>query len=827
MDSAIAQIALVVVLVATLIVGIIGVATESLKRQKARRLIVSEEDQLPAIEAIQYVAQQPHPTVAGATAPTAAEDALHTAVEETQATVTTKAQRLFPAEKPAAIDNTHSILALGAQPVEEETLAEIWQNTEETVSSGTELAITEPIENSPTAQTRIMAIGTAELTDHEQTQANDTGRAQSLEAAELVVPEEETKKRSREPIKRGGKPRGPTQVHQKARTQETKLICPNLEIVCWKRERQWVVAVEVPDDLREKPDLTVLQNGLALPKDELEEGYWRLEQLSGEVLARWNFDDADQEAKTKLGQDGYLLFKLIGRYLEQGRLVKSPTSGSYLVIGPETWERDEVLSGPPPVMPEPVSIEACTAHFFELQRDGIAKIAFRQPDKRHLVLEKIHSRFELVGNRIEDSSDSLGPLFGEKPPRIQAHDAQAWANVSTVIIGEEGRGRGRWRTAFRPARDQAMQDLPRELADRNGGWYHLRFYNKDNVLIESMDFRFLSALKAIRIPQPPPLPDADGHKPIRVEFLHDPSCTVQPASSTANVKIGDEMGTTTVIVGPNPASDESRWLVCAAGGPAVEVTVNVERVWWTVAEEKNLPQIWQDRPVVLSRRDFEASSHKGLWVRLPKCRWVEYVLAGFDQSKARRYKVSVTDKAVVIPLREFSDCAEVADQSKACSIMLWVKPGDQYGVVLAVLPASQVTKPPADDPAVVRRSQSWVGLGIKRTAIATAVIQNGAPDIKVNGRPVDDYFMHAPQKARLFLERLLDLKDVRDLLSRLEVNITVEGSSPIKMRQAKAVAHAIARALMRYDRFLTARLKQAGYGGIDAKHMEASSRGEQ
>lgn len=194
---------------------------------------------------------------------------------------------------------------------------------------------------------------------------------------------------------------------------------------------------------------------------------------------------------------------------------------------------------------------------------------------------------------------------------------------------------------------------------------------------------------------------------------------------------------------------------------------------------------------------------------------MDKVLVGFERSRTRAYDVKVAENTVAVPLREYGDYAEASDQTQEYSLKIWIKRDHQdMEGVLAVLPA---VSPP---------TQSWHGAGRKKTAKAKAVMQNGAGEIKVNGRRVDDYFRQTPRKAKQFLERLLDLKEVREVLSQMEVNIIVEGSSPSTKRQAKAVAHAIAHTLMSYDPNLTAVLKQAGFGGIKVKQSEASRRGE-
>ena len=95
--------------------------------------------------------------------------------------------------------------------------------------------------------------------------------------------------------------------------------------------------------------------------------------------------------------------------------------------------------------------------------------------------------------RLEDAGENIGPLFS-KPPNILSVGSQAWREIKTIVVGEEGSGRGRWRTEFSPDSDRVDQDLPPEILDKRGGWYFLRFYDGNDDLAESLDFRFLSGL---------------------------------------------------------------------------------------------------------------------------------------------------------------------------------------------------------------------------------------------------------------------------------------------------------------------------------------------
>ena len=182
--------------------------------------------------------------------------------------------------------------------------------------------------------------------------------------AKEVKPREE-----REPVSpenRGGRSRETSPKNQVESRKKRRPRTPKPEIVCWKREREWVLAVELPDDFAESQNVTVVQDGKQLDKDETKESCWRLSQLHGEVVVR--VLDAENESLFKLPLDdaGCLIFKLSGGDRNRGRHVKRPGSGSCLVVVPKDWKRDEALAGTPPYEPEDVCLLGYRAHFFEL-----------------------------------------------------------------------------------------------------------------------------------------------------------------------------------------------------------------------------------------------------------------------------------------------------------------------------------------------------------------------------------------------------------------------------------------------------------------------------
>ena len=652
--ESITMLLILLLLVAAVTAVIACLAIYNRKRRQFSQPPVAERPRQTTVDETQPTtkAEAKSPLAVKQHLPVTEEETQFTPVEETQAGTAPEAQPMsLQAAEPMVVAHTQPAEVEGTQPI-------VVKKLQPPVAEETQA--TAPEEKEPTVA--------------EEAKPQVAEEVQPIDAKEEVSLEVEGGRRK--PGERGGRPRGPAQGHEEGPIQETRPHRPKPEIVCWKRERQWIAGVEVPEDLLANSGLAVLQNTLPLTQDKLREGCWCLKETYGQVVVQWNEDEVAKEIKVVLGEESYLLFKLSGQDQKQGRRVKSPSFGSYLVMVPDNWGRDDALSGPPPAAPEPVSVAGYKAHFFDLEKDGDGKIVFHRPINKQLKIEPRTSRFELVGTRLNDASEYVGPLFGDKPPKIRALDDQGWKDVGTIVVGEEGSGIGRWRRQFNPVLGRTEQDLPPEVADRKGGWFFLRFYDTNDDLIESLDFRFISVLREIKISQPPPLPSEDGHRPVYVEFLHEPCCAVQAADGLTNIQIERQDDKTTLTISPDPTCDKTRWLVGSEDGPKVEVTILVERLWWAVGEEDKEPSEWKDQPFTLPRDNFAATSKNALWLRLPRRRWADKVLVGFEQPKARPYDVRVTEKTIAVPLREFADSKEVGDRMLEYSLKVWIERGD-------------------------------------------------------------------------------------------------------------------------------------------------------
>lgn len=494
------------------------------------------------------------------------------------------------------------------------------------------------------------------------------------------------------PEKRGGRPRSDGSVGGRQGQAGTRAQTPRPEIVCRKQLREWIIGVEIPEDILQDGLVTVFQNGASLEAST--RGFYPLAALSKDVRIEVNDGGVTPlSSEIPLGDDDWLLFKLSGEQLKQGRRVEQVSSGFYLAIVPEDWERDEERAGSPPVAPEAVVLEGYQAHFFDVADSSSSCIAFREPNGKSVVIGSPGAQFCLVGEQIPDASERIGPLFGAKPPRVKILNAD-WSKVRTIVIGDEGSGEHRWRKSFEPDPSQEEQELPPEVMERLAGWYFLRFYDDNEDLIDSLDFRFVAGLRGISVPKADPMPDRDGHAQQRVDIFHDAEYTVTLLDPNDPDVLVERCAKGTIVrIPPKAECDETCWAICPLDGRGqdVKLTILIKRVWWALGADHEEPKHWQDRPIEVTREYFAAQSNMGIWLRFPKPRWVGNVSAGFFPEGSRQFPVRVGDRTAHIPLRDFSGAGELENRGREHEFKFWLcSPEGRHEAVAAILRGENV-----------------------------------------------------------------------------------------------------------------------------------------
>ena len=109
--------------------------------------------------------------------------------------------------------------------------------------------------------------------------------------------------------------------------------------------------------------------------------------------------------------------------------------------------------------------------------------------------------------------------------------------------------------------------------------------------------------------------------------------------------------------------------------------------------------------------------------------------------------------------------------------------------------------------------------GKRKTAVARVRLDYGTGQVKVNGKPMNEYFHR-----EVLLMRINAAFEAANALERFDVVATVHGGGP--SGQADAVRHGIARALEKVDPSMRGPLKRKGFLTRDARKKERKKYGQ-
>ena len=116
-------------------------------------------------------------------------------------------------------------------------------------------------------------------------------------------------------------------------------------------------------------------------------------------------------------------------------------------------------------------------------------------------------------------------------------------------------------------------------------------------------------------------------------------------------------------------------------------------------------------------------------------------------------------------------------------------------------------------------SMQYYGTGRRKHATARVFLRPGAGEIKVNDRPLDQYFKRESLKL-LIRQPLL----ITETTSKFDILVRIDGGG--MAGQAGAIRHGLSRALVEYNRELRSKLKEAGFLTRDSRIKERKKYGQ-
>src|SRR5262249_21358804 len=144
-----------------------------------------------------------------------------------------------------------------------------------------------------------------------------------------------------------------------------------------------------------------------------------------------------------------------------------------------------------------LNIPGYMIHYFSADKNPV--VVFDSPTQPGLKLDYGVADFRLDGCGIPDDDERMGPLFVGEPPTI-CGNPRDMRRVTTMVVGREGGGIGRWRKQFdRGTGREDAWSIPHDIRAQGAGWYFVRLYGTDYKLIDSLDFRYVPSLRKIEI----------------------------------------------------------------------------------------------------------------------------------------------------------------------------------------------------------------------------------------------------------------------------------------------------------------------------------------
>lgn len=484
------------------------------------------------------------------------------------------------------------------------------------------------------------------------------------------------------------------------RSRSTPLITHNRgkalnhHLICWKTEGVWSIGIEL---LRMKDDLifdTVLQQEIPLNPYDEKEYCWYLNSLQDDIGISWLSGGSEHVQTITIANDPYLFFRLHGEYLDYGgQIGRLRRAASILMILSKDWSIAEDFIDIV-VRSEHVTFDDYTAYLIDSTHKMHKHITLVNQfgDERKLALDQ--PMFVLEGKRVRNDDKNLCPIFGDGLPEIKSRQGSKWTEISTIIIGEEGSGRKKWHERFSPVNDRQVQIIPHILEGTKirNGWYYLRFYDRKYNFIDSMDFKYAASLNQINT-LGNLFPGEQGHAPGEIQFYHEKNCKIISVSHPERlIPLNTSYGTV-VHVPPQSSYDRTKWAVLdLQSGRGCEVTIELDRIWWALGDESELPQTWAAKHFQTSPEDFNATSKRCLWVKIPgkeedtKPREIH---AGFSNMKTYAFKPK--ENICRLPLKIFGD--SIINQNKTGKFDFTLSYGTHACVVLTLVVGDHLLSP--------------------------------------------------------------------------------------------------------------------------------------
>jgi hypothetical protein len=372
-----------------------------------------------------------------------------------------------------------------------------------------------------------------------------------------------------------------------------------------------------------------------------------------------------------------LIFALSGDG-NRGRLVRRPGPGYYLVVA---HSQATLPPGPGISCIQEVHIEPATFELrgWEVHIEEGAKLELT--DRSFSIRvdpKKLDLKPDPVAFRPGRNGSKGTPVFAGEPPTVVFDQA-----TKCIIVGEEGPRRRGWRPRL-DVSSTFEDDFRRTLSSHGRGWYFIRSYNEEEVLLQSLDFWYEPELTNVSLIQSGSADIVVIECTGQIQICQAELVSAAPSGNSGGlVPSLSSTKTETRVEVPRTLTARAVDLQIVPGASeSYELRVPLHRHWWSLGPEDQIPGKWSLDPIDVPLGCFKATSNQGLWLLFS------------DQSYASRVELSygdtvyrpphVADSTMWIPLRELEHAVGESSNGDV-TLKLDTRVGMDVRVVLRVL----------------------------------------------------------------------------------------------------------------------------------------------
>ncbi len=417
-----------------------------------------------------------------------------------------------------------------------------------------------------------------------------------------------------------------------------------------------------------------------------------------------------QERDVPLFESEPLLFKLRKNWAGEGRRISRITTGHFIVIAPDKWER----TGRVPVEPNACADPSFRAHYFhrDVNTPGWSDGGFEQWNGTPAA-----TGIELIGRQIHDDSDH-GRLFVGDAPTLKSTPEIKWGRVGD----EADHG---WVRNFRPDKES----LP-EVLDGREGRFFLRVYDREVRLLDSEAFRHVCDLARIEVDGAEyaqglaVYPPKTGYPRTEVRFIGmNGSLRTPVLPPEARQTVGSSGA---IIVPPHPDADRISCSLDSCAG-TVNIVVNLPRIWWRLEGGGSGKGDWRDTPLSMTREEFRNYAYDGGATLSLLSTQEPSIHAGFGNKPAQKYSRKIEDSRIEISLVHFVDHAQIDQRlnADACFNVEWAGETVRL-IVISADPVPDIVSFAAEPVTILAGEEAVLEWKVRNAVDARVTIEPGA-----------------------------------------------------------------------------------------------------